>query len=710
MADQINYSPEQLDRINELLNVLDLSPKTAFFPMADQFNSDISPYLSAEEREALNPTESGDTATTDSGADSTADLSDTTDLGNLGDSAGLGDLGDSGDSVGLGDLGDLGDSAGLGDLGDSADLGNLGDLGDSADLGDLGDLGDSAGLGDLGDSGDSADLGNLGDLGDSAGLGDLGDSGDSAGLGNLGDLGDSIDLGNLGDLGDSAGLGDLGDSADLGNLGDLGDSTDLGNLGDLGDSADLGNLGDLGDSTDLGNLGDLGDSANLSDLGDLGDSADLGDLGDLGDSADLGNLGDLGDSANLSDLGNLGDSANLGDFGSSSDTATPDLTDTSGFDDFGGIDDIPDISAQTSSLPADFDDLPDLGGLETSLPEDSGFPSADELSSFDSSNFDSGLGLDTSDLADMSQTAMMSTGIGDEFNDEELAKLRSQLLDYAPGVRKSVIDIIVNEKISTEDQRLLTQMIVDQASDDAVASFIEQRLNYRPDTSLPDRTRDGVQILYTEDVTPEAMGRRRRRAFLAIGSVVGVILAAVIGFGTLKVMRYFSISAIYDEGLNEIVAAESEVGEARLKRRNSAEEHYNRALKADDYNYNVEYMNKYGLAYMKAGFYEDAFTKLFGKVQPEYDWTGTTTRAPLINTTPDSRWFTYEEQAQNYRTKLISADQKIRELVEPGAYTVSRLRDKKMDEPNLIALARFHSGITYSFVNSDEGKKYKNDS
>ncbi|PKL30494.1 MAG: hypothetical protein CVV45_17230, partial [Spirochaetae bacterium HGW-Spirochaetae-10] len=423
-------------------------------------------------------------------------------------------------------------------------------------------------------------------------------------------------------------------------------------LGDLGGS-DLGDLGDLGGS----DLGDLGGS----DLGDLG-GADLGDLG----GADLGDLGgaDLGD---LGELGGADDSAGL----------VPD-------DSFPGLD----------------------AGLESDSFDTGGFESA----GFDTGDFGGdGLGLDTSDLADMSQTAMMSTGIGDEFTDEELAKLRTQLLDYSPGVRKAVIDAIVNEKISSADQRRLTHMLVEQANDDAVASFIEQHLGYRPDTALPDRTRDGVPILYTEDVTPEALQRRRRRAYVVAGTVAASILAAISIFGGMYLWRAHSISGIYEMGLEELREAEKESGEQRLKRREAAESYYKRALEADDGNFNVEYMNKYGIGYMKAGFYEEAFTKLFGKVEPSYDWSGDM-RAPLIRTADGSRWFSEAEQRNGSRTRLLSADNRIRELIEPGAYTVSRLRDGQMDRENLIALARFHSGITYSFVNSDEGKKYKNDS
>ncbi|MBW7857884.1 MAG: hypothetical protein H3C43_06270, partial [Leptonema sp. (in: Bacteria)] len=132
MADQTNYSTEQLDRINDLLSSLDLSPNTAFFPMADQFNNDIFPYLSEEERSAIE----------------SANPPDTDDLGNL---ASLDDL----TQADTNDLADLGNLAGFDDLtqadtSDLGDLGNLAGLDDStqADTNDLADLGDLAGFDD----------------------------------------------------------------------------------------------------------------------------------------------------------------------------------------------------------------------------------------------------------------------------------------------------------------------------------------------------------------------------------------------------------------------------------------------------------------------------------------------------------------------------------------------------------------------------------
>ena len=664
MAEPITLTDEQQQRVQSLLEELDQAPQEVFFPMAEKYNQDIRPYLSDEELQSLN-----DSATDQAATTSTDDITETDSQDTAGDDLANPDTG----------------------FDDSFQLNTDSDSADTADLDSLADFGT-----DIADSNDTDLTGSFDDLGGLSDFGDMGETisdGDEPGVSDITDdatanIDDSIDLGDLADLGNTSDT----DTGDLNDFGDINNGvSDIGDLGDFGDISD-----DTAAGTDSGS--DFGDLANLGDFGDIGNdittSTDTDDgLGDLGG---LGDFGDIGDD----DTSFQADTDSGLDLGSFDTTGSGQDTDIADFGDLGELSSIDD-----SPLPAqDFDSADD-----SSILGDAEFPVFD-TSDFESPGLDGGdfagdtLGLDTADLADMSQTAMMSTGIGDEFTDEELAKLRTQLLDYPPGIRKAVIDAIVNEKISVTDQRLLTHMLVEQANEDAVASFLEEHLGYRPDTSLPDRTRDGIAILYTDDVTPEALQRRRRRAMWVIGSVAGIFLSVAIAFGSFYLWRSHSIAGVYEKGLAELAAAENENPDQKLSRRSAAEAYYQKALQADNGRLSLDYMTKYGLAYMKAGFYDDAFVKLFGKVEPEYDWTAGTMRAPLIRLVDGSKW------AGAGNTQFLAADNRIRKLVEPGAYTVSKLRDSKMNRDNLMALARFHSGIAYSFIHSDEGKKYKNDS
>ncbi|MCB1314433.1 MAG: hypothetical protein KDK27_00685, partial [Leptospiraceae bacterium] len=503
------------------------------------------------------------------------------------------------------------------------------------------------------------------------GTGSPAETGDLADLGDAGEAPtETGDFGDLGDLGDLADLGDVGEApADTGDFGDLGDLADLGGAGDA--PADTGDFGDFGD------LGDLGDApaADGSDFGDDSSAGDFGDLGDL-DSAgtttvDDGDLGDL-------DLGDLGTDSAM-DAG-----PTGEDLELSGLDDLGDLGGDSDVAATPMDSAGDIGDIGDLS-------------------------------LDTSDLADMEEQARLQTGIGDEFTDEDLANIRQALLDYPPGIKRSVIDVVVNEKISPADQRLLMNMVIDQAEADQVADFIEARLGYRPDLTPSQVTKDGVQIIYADELSPEALARKRRRNKLILLSAAAGFLVVCGIFATILFYNQFQIEGQYEAGLEELYAARKSTSE-RQQHYTRALEYYNAALKASGDRHNVEYMNKYGIAFMRAGFYEDAFAMLFGRVEPRFGeekadsaWSYTGRRAPLIRMADGSRWPDPEDYRADYRPMLVERDGIVRKVIEPGAYITDRLRDEELNRQTLINLARFHSNRARNFIESEEGRRFKND-
>lgn len=723
MAEKTTLSAEQQARVNELVGDLDRPPEEVFFPLKAQFDEDMSSLdADADSAGEPEPTDDMDLSTLSAPIPLEADDGDTGGIDEIPpqrfsdepEPGELDSLASGADSLDLADLGDLGGATEEPDTAqdsteDQTDFGSLDFIDTEQAEGPAAEATDS-GFSDMpaaetpGGEATGFDFDSIPDVpeSESADLSDFGDTapGDASfdaaagfdtttGMGATEDSAAHEDV--FGSLDTLAGGGDDLSSSHM-DLADLGLDTGTTGVPEPSEPDSLGDLGDFGATPGMA----TSDTEPAADLGtDFG--GDFGsDLGtDLGGGFGSDLAGGFGsEPENLSQGGldtGMGLDTDTGlDFGtaatgSGGEVAHPDF-------DFGG--EHLDIGGDMGL--AHMDTLPDLSGHDAA---DLGGPH----------DMGSDLGLDTADLAAMSQESMMSHGIGDEFSDEELARLRTQLLDYSPGVRKAVIDAIVNEKISAADQRLLTHMIIDQASDDALASFIESRLGYRPDTALPDRTRDGVPILYTEDVTPEALRRRRRRAMLTLAGVGGVFAIVLAVIGGWMLYNHFSITGKYERGLAALRDAEKAGGEDRLRLKQEADAAYQDALNSSGGKYDVDYMTRFGIGYMKAGFYDDAFHRLFGKVDPPYDWTGNDMRAPLVRLADGSRWFSPAEQAQNYRTRFVAMDQQVREVLEPGAYLVARLRDSKMNRENLLALGRFHSGIAWSFIHSDDGKKYKND-
>lgn len=327
------------------------------------------------------------------------------------------------------------------------------------------------------------------------------------------------------------------------------------------------------------------------------------------------------------------------------------------------------------------------------------------------------LTLDTSDLAAMSEQAQLESGIGDEFTDEDLAKIRQALTDYPPGIKKSVIDVVVNEKISQPDQRLLMNMIIDQAEPDQIADFIEARLGYRPDITPSNVTKEGVQIIYADELSPEEMARKRRRNKFILGAAAAAVIGLLSTIGIVRFIQWQDVTGKYDAGLQLLYQARTEI-EQRESLGQAAEEKFQEALAADNGRYDSGYLNRYGIAYMKAGLYDRAFEKLFGRVNPLYGdtvvsnrWTDPNRRAPLISGVGPQQWPVPYPAPEDQGSRVLLTDRSNinRTVIIPGAYIVDRLRDGELQRRTLMNLARFHSYHAQNFVNGDGGKKYKND-
>ncbi len=406
---------------------------------------------------------------------------------------------------------------------------------------------------------------------------------------------------------------------------------------------------------------------------------------------------DLGGDIGGIDTGIEDSGVDIGGLGSGDDVEStlPDLNLEEGLQelDFEGPknkEDISNISPLESSFDLDFKDT----SIESKK---------EDFETLDTTDF----GISEDELKEMQQKSLLDEGIGKEFTEQELAQLRQAILSYSEPLRKAILDAIVNEKISRTEQKILINMLIEQAEESTLLDFIEEKLGYRPKVATVEKTREGIPIIYTDDISPEALERKRKRTkffLIASGSLVIGIIMFLVG---IRINQFLSVKNLYEKGLEILYNAQELPINQQEEKIKMAEYYFSQALQNDG-KYNIKYLNLYGNAYIKLGKYDMAFEKLFGKIDPEYQWNYPEQRVPLI--TRLTSWKTLQELKRNEYTEFTSSDKIKRKLIVPGGFTVAKLRDGTYNKQNIINLAKFHSLNFPNFINSEEGKKYKNDS
>jgi len=701
MADPSSYSPEDQTLIQDLIGTLSEPPPDLFKPMARQLRTDLTELrgpateaspegLAGIEAGPETPASEGDTEmpAPDFDLGSEGALSDTPapDF-DLGTEAPLPDtptpdfdLGtETSPATGLMDSGETtqdfagDDFSPGGDFGTTDDLTAGGDFAATDDFtagGDFGTTDDLTAGGDFGTTDDFTAGGDFDTTDDFTPGGDFGTTDDLTSGADFGTTDDLTSGGDFGTTDDFTSGGDFAATDDLTPGGDFSTTDDSTSGGDFAATDDFTSGGDFAATDDFTSGGDFGTTDDFSAGGDFAATDDFTSGGDFGTTDDFSAGGDF---AATADSGSTDDFAAGGDFTTSDDFASSgDFTTT---DDFGADFSTPEATAS-----------PDFGGddfSDTTAGSDFGSMAAD-------------------DLAAMADQARLNQGIGEEFTDEELANIRQSLLDYPPGIKKSVIDAIVNEKITAPDQRLLMNMVADSAEAATIADFLESRLGYRPDIAPSDIRKDGVRIIYADGQSPEEMAARRRRARIVLAGVGAGVLGISLLLGGFTLWNYFSTRSLYERGLTELRLARDADAAARSTHLAEAKKLYDQALSSDRGEHSLEYLNKYGIAYMQAREPHQAFLKLFGEVVPPYGkeepprndlaWNATGRRAPLIRMLPGSDWPSPEDWIYPDKQPRFTDQSGVeRRLVTPGAYTVSRLRDEELDHNTLISLGRFHS-------------------
>lgn len=441
-----------------------------------------------------------------------------------------------------------------------------------------------------------------------------------------------------------------------------------------------------------------------------------------------------------SDFGDLGgfdsEPGDSGDFGGNDFAEAP--TDSDPFADFapvsgGDHDPFSDLSSATSvpeSDPfADFAAEPASAMEMESVPESSDFTSFSPDLDSDSGDEDLGAAAFEEDLRSLGGED--KDEIDKSLTDEELAIIQREILRYPPLLRRTVIESIVQDRLSKKAQRDLLELIKIESSPEDIAAFLSSALGVT--VALTDRSgaysADGVPIISSDPIyTREGVLERRkkiRRTFFAAAA------ALFIGFGSYFTYKHIILprqaAQNYEAGLEQIREMGSKrfagtLGEEdRKKYLISIEDSYDKGFDIDPYN--LKYMNLYGVEYSRAGEYELSFQKLFGKIEPDLgigtlDSWNKREQSPMVRLAQGESWNDKKLKTSAVVNKgiegikfLLDQEKTPRKVLIAGAFLAMRLKDKAHDNNTYRNLGWFHSQIMPDFAEPTEGKKgrYKND-
>ncbi|PJZ47345.1 tetratricopeptide repeat protein [Leptospira brenneri] len=425
--------------------------------------------------------------------------------------------------------------------------------------------------------------------------------------------------------------------------------------------------------------------------------------------------------------------------------STPQTTESNfGDDPFGdmGSPSTPSRDNEPTDMGGGFDDpFGDLGvGMEPpSLDDDLGAPSFDDLapsiddmpvSTMDDFGSDGPGGFEE-DLMSLGKEEEPEESLEANLTDEELAVIQAELLRYPPKLRRTIIDTIVNQRIPVRNQKEIIELIKAQQKPEDIANYLSGLLGER--VELSDSTgkfaADGVPIIASRDsYTKEGAARKRelvRRTILSSAAAVFLV------FGIVTLWKYvivpYRAKAQYALGLEKIEEFSYETDALEKKKLLADAENY--FIKGEEiFPHNLEFLNKYCIAYTKAGQYERAFEKCFGKVEPDFGYEvedkehkrawENRKEVPNISFAKKTEWNDAGVETAGRRPLpelafyLTSQDKVPRKVLKAGAYIASRLKYNVHDIDTYIALGTFHSFHRKDFIDVPPGsnrKKYKND-
>lgn len=418
--------------------------------------------------------------------------------------------------------------------------------------------------------------------------------------------------------------------------------------------------------------------------------------------------------------------AGFDDFGSDIDNTTPEPSSeqtSGGFDDpFGDL--------GVGMEPPSFDD--DLGSDISGPSFDDLAPSIDDLpvSSMEDADFGGGGGLEE-DLMALGKEDEPEESLEADLSDEELAVIQAELIKYPPKLRRSVIDAIVNQRITVKHQKEIIELIKAQQKPEDIANYLSDLLGEKVELSDSSGkfSPDGVPIIASKDAyTKEGAIRRReliRKTLLSSAAAIFLV------FGIVSLYKYvivpFRAESQYKLGLEKIEEYGFESDALEKKKLLADAENY--FIKGEEiFPHNLEYLTKYCRAYTRVGQYERAFEKCFGKVEPDFGYEiedkehkrawENRKEVPNIGFAKKTEWNDAGVETAGRKPLselsfyLTSQDKVPRKVLKAGAYIASRLKYNIHDIDTYIALGNFHSFHRRDFIEVPPGsnrKKYKND-
>ncbi|PNV74912.1 tetratricopeptide repeat protein [Leptospira inadai] len=458
-----------------------------------------------------------------------------------------------------------------------------------------------------------------------------------------------------------------------------------------------------------------------------------------GDEFGLGEGDPFGASpSHESDFGDLGFDSGTGE--GEPFTAEPGPSDSDPFSDFapvsgaGGQDPFSDLSGATS-LP-EADPFADFSSEPVSEMDLGSTPPGQDFTSF-SPDLDAESDSDGDLGAPSFEDDLRSLGGEDKedldrsLSDEELAIIQKEILRYPPVLRRSVIEAIVQDKLSKKAQRDLLELIKVESTPEDVAAFLSAALGTT--INLTDRSgaysADGIPIIASDPIyTKEGLLEKRKRVRRTIYTIAaGLLLAFGSYFTYFGIIRPRQAAQHYENGLEQIreMGAKKILGQLgedeRKKYLISIESNFDKG--AEILPNDLKYLNLYGVEYSRAGEYELSFGKLFGRIEPDLGFSGTVDswnrreNAPLVKLAPGESWndkklkshLGINQGVEGIRF-LLDQEKTPRKVVAAGAFLVMRLKERIHENDTYRNLGWFHSQVTPDFAEPDGKRgKFKND-
>ncbi len=471
---------------------------------------------------------------------------------------------------------------------------------------------------------------------------------------------------------------------------DLDDSSEVEQVSDLDaigeEASQVSDLDAIGqEASQVPNLDTIGEEASqVSNLDAIGEEASqVPDLDAIGEEASqLSNLDTIGEEASqLPDLDTIGEEAsrvpNLDTIGEEA-SQVPNL-DTIG-EEASQVPDLDAIGEEASQVP----DLDAIGQDDFQVPD------LDAIGNFSDTA--------TTDIISNIDIESTATDTASGMSLEELSFFREALKRYPFRLQKVVITTLVEEKLGPDETKQLISLVLENAEQPALINFVENNLGFSLDNL--DEPRKAHKIILSKPEFEEDILSKRERMLhrIRIGAMATLFTLTVLTTTYYSLIKPNIYKYLIRKGKQSLLLHSpkqpdiSSIGEAE-KRFQQAIAYYPSKVFAY-----LQYAN----AYQAVGMYDEAFEKLFGKIEftntiknyTDNDIKEMHSFWRDIQGIPIIRYIT----SNNHKNIFINGI--IAHIHKKGAYLKTHLDGKKDDAYTLIALGKFHTNLIKRFRSS----------